>query len=780
MYLLETLGSIRLSDDEGREIDRLLQQTKRLALLAYLASPRPGTWHRRDVLVSIFSPELDSARARTALRNALHVLRQHMKEGIVRTRGDDEVSIDPALFDSDVARMEREVAQGRFAEAFERYRGEFLRGIYIKDAETFERWVDDERRRLLAVARAAGTALADERERAGDRAASIATMERLVELEPHDESHTRRLIGLLDRAGDKARALAVYERFRARLAQDFGAEPSSETVGQVEFIRAMRPRVPSPGDDVDRPQSSTAVANAGNQDANESDARPVERLRDRSRRLRWAGASAVAMGLAAIAVAASTVRSHDGVAARELIILPMENALDDSLSYVAFGINDEVSRRLRGIGRMQTVLSGGSLSWTPSVRNDLALVGRAFGKEVAIRSRLVRDGDSLAVSAEIIDLASRHARSLGTFAFAPANMRDAASQLAAATAGLLFRARVPLLPRATDDQLNSESYRLTMSGWDELVNRGRADFAAARFLAAIEKDPTNARAYAGLTSLWAGSAFSGDVPFEVSAERAEMYGERALALDSLDGTPWANLGILRAVKTRHLAEGESLVTKAIALDPSNPELYMVQSAMYRHAWQWDKARDAARMGRRLDPFSPRYVGQEALAALCANRPNEALALNRSRLSVDSGDATAREGVARALAWLGRWDEAVAQLRMLDANANVPLFSPPLEGAVPSAGALHGEAAYWAIQERRHRAALERLEARAREGHVDPVRMALARIAAGDLDQGMDILEQQARSGNPRLYALPCNASVDRVRRTARFQKLLASLPKWEP
>lgn len=52
MHLLETLGRIRLTDADGREVDRLLQQPNRLALLAYLAAPAPGTWHRRDVLLA--------------------------------------------------------------------------------------------------------------------------------------------------------------------------------------------------------------------------------------------------------------------------------------------------------------------------------------------------------------------------------------------------------------------------------------------------------------------------------------------------------------------------------------------------------------------------------------------------------------------------------------------------------------------------------------------------------------------------------------------------------
>ena len=66
MMILQTLGSIRLVRDDGTEMDELLRQPKRFALLAYLASPRPGVWHRRDVLLAVFWPNLDT---RTRVRH---------------------------------------------------------------------------------------------------------------------------------------------------------------------------------------------------------------------------------------------------------------------------------------------------------------------------------------------------------------------------------------------------------------------------------------------------------------------------------------------------------------------------------------------------------------------------------------------------------------------------------------------------------------------------------------------------------------------------------------
>src|SRR5215212_7099429 len=117
MIELRMLGEIRLVAADGTEVHGLLRQPKRLALLAYLAMPQPGTWHRRDSLLALFWPELDSAHARTSLRNALYVLRQSVGEGVIRTRGDDEISIDASAMATDVGAVWSAVREGRPEEA---------------------------------------------------------------------------------------------------------------------------------------------------------------------------------------------------------------------------------------------------------------------------------------------------------------------------------------------------------------------------------------------------------------------------------------------------------------------------------------------------------------------------------------------------------------------------------------------------------------------------------------------------------------------------------------
>src|SRR5260370_33286514 len=94
MIKLGMLGTLSLSDADGREVRSVLRQPRRLALLAYLAAATPRGFHRRDTLLVLFWPELDHEHARAALRQALHVVRDGSGAAVILTRGDDDVRLD--------------------------------------------------------------------------------------------------------------------------------------------------------------------------------------------------------------------------------------------------------------------------------------------------------------------------------------------------------------------------------------------------------------------------------------------------------------------------------------------------------------------------------------------------------------------------------------------------------------------------------------------------------------------------------------------------------------
>jgi DNA-binding SARP family transcriptional activator len=191
MLTFRLLGGIALSDDTGADADDLLRKPKSAALLAYLALPHPGTWHRRDSVVGIFWPDNDQSRGRSALRSALLVLRRGLPDGAIASRGDDELSLDPTIVTTDVAALGEAVAAGRFAEALDLYQGELMPGLFVPEAPEFERWLDQERDRIRVLARKAAAQRSLQCESEGKLEGAIDAARHAAELNPNDEATVR-------------------------------------------------------------------------------------------------------------------------------------------------------------------------------------------------------------------------------------------------------------------------------------------------------------------------------------------------------------------------------------------------------------------------------------------------------------------------------------------------------------------------------------------------------------------------------------------------------------
>jgi serine/threonine-protein kinase len=231
-----TLGPVSLTDAEGRELHALLAQPRRLALLAYLAVAAPHGLHRRDAIFALFWPELDQQHARAALRQALRVIRGSLG-AVLTSRGDDEIGLDFEHFQCDAAAFDQAIAAWRWTEALELYRGDLLEGFFISGAPEFERWLDAERARLRATAVGGARALVERATEVGDVAAAAQWAERGLRLAPLDEALMQRLIGILDRRGDRAGAVQAYEDFARRLAQELEVRPSAETQALLAAVR---------------------------------------------------------------------------------------------------------------------------------------------------------------------------------------------------------------------------------------------------------------------------------------------------------------------------------------------------------------------------------------------------------------------------------------------------------------------------------------------------------------------------------------------------------------
>ena len=141
------------------------------------------------------------------------------------------------MLGSDVARFSRAIAEDRLAAALELYRGDLMPGFHLADCGQFQDWVDGRRMELRREAGAAAWTLAEMLERDGHGTIAGKWARRASEFSQDDERMVRRALTMLERLGDRAGALHMFDDFARRLRREHNASPSAETVAVITRIR---------------------------------------------------------------------------------------------------------------------------------------------------------------------------------------------------------------------------------------------------------------------------------------------------------------------------------------------------------------------------------------------------------------------------------------------------------------------------------------------------------------------------------------------------------------
>ncbi|MEP7086003.1 MAG: BTAD domain-containing putative transcriptional regulator, partial [Gemmatimonadota bacterium] len=239
MMQLRTLGRLELVSGEPAALHVLAAQPKPLALLAYLALATPRGQHSRDSLLALFWPELGDDEARRALRQALHRIRYHVGDALLKSEREGQIGIADDGAWCDAIAFEQSLDAGRDADALALYHGAFLDAVFVSDASAeFEQWADLTRARLRDRAAKAAAKLAEVAKLTGDHAGAVRWSAQACQLAPEDESKLRAHMAALAASGDRAGALRAYKGFAELMEREYDAEPAKETAELAESVRA--------------------------------------------------------------------------------------------------------------------------------------------------------------------------------------------------------------------------------------------------------------------------------------------------------------------------------------------------------------------------------------------------------------------------------------------------------------------------------------------------------------------------------------------------------------
>lgn len=679
-YQLRTLGALDLSGPDGTRPEQVLAQSKRLALIVYLATAAPRGFQRKDAVIALFWPESPEWRARRALNRAVYFLRASLNRRLIVSRGDEDIAVAPGLLWCDAVEFEDELAAGRPEQALSLYRGEFVAGFHVDGLGEFDRWVEAERGRLSRRAVQTALELAQREEARGHLQMAAQWTERASTLSPHDELVVRRRLALLDRAGNRGGALDVYREFAAGLRRDLDVEPAPET---RELVTAIRTRptadeereAPGPeGPSWEKPEQVEAIGTRAAA-APRSEPGGTTRLQ---RLLVYAG---LVVALAGALVVAR--RGRDGRAPPSpayprtaVAVLPFETlGLDDTHRTFVDGLHAEVLTQLAKVGAL-------------TVRGRTSVMGYAgTARSVKEIARNLEVGTLLEANAQIIDRRLRlnvrlvHAvtdvqlwaeRYDGTIDDAFAIQTDLAQRIVTAVGATLAgaeRAAIVAPPTAS-----AEAYTLylqargywTRPGYD----RRNWETAQDLYQRAVELDSGFALAHAALSELhgimhWVRYDPS---PARVARQRAEA--EVALRLAPHLAEAHVAMGLAHYWGRRDYRGALKELRAASVGLPNDARLWEVIGFVERRLGNWDEVLAAFESAIRLDPRNADlYWNLGGITYRIMHRYADAVRVTDRalRLAPDLQNVAIRRGWLYVV-WQGQLDTLRAALRRISADA----------------------------------------------------------------------------------------------------------------
>ena len=224
MFSLQVLGGLSLGSDEV-EIGAQATQQRRLGLLALLAVAAPRGISRVKLQTWLW-PEGSPGRPRHALDQLLYATRRALGVDPFVSSG-RELSLDPTVVCSDVARFEAAIRAKAWTDAVSLYRGPLLDGVHLSNEGELELWIEKERTRLSLEHQRVLETLAQNAADASDPIEALGWWRKLAAADPFSSRIALATIKALDEAGDRPAAIQYAQSFQRLVRSELGIEPGA-------------------------------------------------------------------------------------------------------------------------------------------------------------------------------------------------------------------------------------------------------------------------------------------------------------------------------------------------------------------------------------------------------------------------------------------------------------------------------------------------------------------------------------------------------------------------
>ena len=460
----------------------------------------------------------------------------------------------------------------------------------------------------------------------------------------------------------------------------------------------------------------------------------------------------------------------NGVAIQSVAVLPFENASGDpNAEYLSDGIAESLINSLSQVPNLK-VMSRDSAFHYRGREADARTVGQALGVQAVFKGRLARQGDTLTITAELINARDNTHLWGQQYSRKPSDIfamqEEIAKEMTAALRvrltgeeekrlGKMYTAR----PEAYEDYLKGRFW------WNKQTEEGFRK-GIEYFKEAIAKDPAYALAHAGLADCYISLASDGLVSAKEGYPKGKEWAEKALKLDDTLAAAHVSLASVKTDYEWDWAEAEKEARRAIELNPGDAGARAAHAELLWTIGRLDESVQETKRALELDPLSINYNIALAFEFFLARRYDEAMEQGTKTLELDPKYISAF--YVRGVSYIKKsiYKEAMAEFE------KAVSISPDDLAALTGLGYGYAVAGRSADAEK----VLARLNELSKREFVSPVWMAKIYSGLGEKDKAFESLERayEDRSIVSVAY-IKTNPMLDPLRSDPRFAELLRRL-----
>jgi serine/threonine-protein kinase len=475
-----------------------------------------------------------------------------------------------------------------------------------------------------------------------------------------------------------------------------------------------------------------------------------------------------AAALAALVAAASLYVIHSrGKPLESIAVLPFVNASGSAdTEYLSDGVAETLIQSLSQLPGLK-VMSRNSVFRYKGREVEARAVGHELKVQAVLLGRLVQRGDSLSISAELVDArdgsriwGEQYNRRLADLVVVQEQLgREIADQLRPRLTGEQKTAPVRRHSR------NPEAHQEYLKGlyfWNKRTPAG-TQAAIDHFGRAIAKDPSYALAYAGLAECYLLISYFSAVPVRESCPKIQAATSKALQLDDTLGEAHTILAVYKRGCEWDWAGAEKEHQSALRLAPGYATGHQRYAFHLLALGRFEEAIAEMKRAQDLDPVSLTIGTTLGLVYHYARRYDQAIEQYRKALAMDPDFASARSYLGELYITKSMYPEAIAEQK---AAVELMREGPLAVSALGLAYARSGDRAA------ARRLLKQMLAERARQGYYPASRIALVYLGLGDKERAFEWLARAVEERDGTLMFFKTNPLWDPLRADPRYAELL--------